>query len=705
LPTVVVKAATAAATITNAKRKRAKMAVAKQNVFFRRANLSWYLVGGAAIASILPIYWVSMSLLHDQSSSLSPFEIILYQFRHPTEQVVASSSSNGGGRFITARKRKNRVVFFDGGSIGRGSGDDEHNRKPMQLPTIATMIDNNRKSRSSTPLRGRRQAGQPKRQPSSLSLLSSHASSSRTELQYLDPRLGRIGGEEETQRQRQRQRLPRQKQENENEDVDDEDEDEDDDENVEDDEDDDDAGDQTPSWEPDYGSIKYHPAGEKKRASSSSSSSWTTKIRRVISRYDAQIAQHQRELLLLQIEKRDNDHDNEYYYHDEELAEFDGSVEDNGCYRPNWKSKFYPVCNAFHEQSLSSHLVGDGSDNALTSSSSSSSSTMTYLGSGSWRDAWKLVENDSKNKNDVVMKIGRMKRSIDEKLLSTTAKEAIILERLSASPRIVDIWGYCGISSYVESMSIEVEDEIMVSSLWGHPDKVHKLLAKKMKMIKEQRQEQPKLKPSSIKPQWISFNNLTSVQRVDVAIEMAETVAAIHGFDGGVIVNGDLHTEQFLRNNNGQLKLNDFNNAILLDWSYDNQQYCQVVHDYEGTFHALEEHEGYDTVDERIDIFSFGSSLFTLLAGLWPHWEYDANHDVKMKRIQDGKIPSLEFCWSISTKEDHPIEMRLIQIMEPCLAGNQKDRPSIFQVLKWLNKLKEEISTGKVKQTLHTLDI
>lgn len=47
------------------------------------------------------------------------------------------------------------------------------------------------------------------------------------------------------------------------------------------------------------------------------------------------------------------------------------------------------------------------------------------------------------------------------------------------------------------------------------------------------------------------------------AVSMA--LADLHGFPG-TIVHGDVHPVQWLRSSDGALKLNDFNNAEILDW-------------------------------------------------------------------------------------------------------------------------------------------
>jgi hypothetical protein len=60
------------------------------------------------------------------------------------------------------------------------------------------------------------------------------------------------------------------------------------------------------------------------------------------------------------------------------------------------------------------------------------------------------------------------------------------------------------------------------------------------------------------------MNNLTLAEKLDMALVMAESLADIHGYRGGVIAHGDVHPDQWLRSSTGQIKVNDFNNAEML---------------------------------------------------------------------------------------------------------------------------------------------
>ena len=131
-------------------------------------------------------------------------------------------------------------------------------------------------------------------------------------------------------------------------------------------------------------------------------------------------------------------------------------------------------------------------------------------------------------------------------------REAIIMERLSASPRIVDIYGHCGTSILSECMAAEISNQIIPNSGHGDESALNAL------------------------PQVPCNNNFTLQEKIDIALTMAESIADMHGYEGGVMVNGDIHPVQWLWSVQGTTKLNDFNNADLMDWNVESNEFCKL---------------------------------------------------------------------------------------------------------------------------------
>lgn len=236
--------------------------------------------------------------------------------------------------------------------------------------------------------------------------------------------------------------------------------------------------------------------------------------------------------------------------------------------------------------------------------------------------------------------------------------EAIIMERLSSSPTIVDIYGHCSTSILAETMPGEVAKEIIPSS--GY--------------IKQEDLNQ--------KPAYRQ-NNLSMEEKLDMAIDMAESMAEIHGFIGGVIVHGDIHPVQYLRSVEGKMKLNDFNNAEILDWDPKNNMYCPTDRGrWGGMYRSPEEFRG-DPIDEKIDVFSLGNNLYTLLTGLWPFYE-DKPYTVVQTKVLARETPFIDDRY----RHGHFIEQRLVILMEWCWKHIPEARPSVFEVLEALKSTK-----------------
>jgi serine/threonine protein kinase len=158
-----------------------------------------------------------------------------------------------------------------------------------------------------------------------------------------------------------------------------------------------------------------------------------------------------------------------------------------------------------------------------------------HYSSGSYRDAFRFQRQTPPD--HFVMKRMLASRSVGAKVISRIHKEAIILERLSSSPRILDIYSYCGGSVFVEQMASDLHTKIVYGNGVDSQERLDTL--------------------DNVYPQ----NNLTASEKLQISLEMAKSLADIHGFEGGPIVHADTHIEQWLIAPDGNIKLNDFNNG------------------------------------------------------------------------------------------------------------------------------------------------
>jgi hypothetical protein len=176
------------------------------------------------------------------------------------------------------------------------------------------------------------------------------------------------------------------------------------------------------------------------------------------------------------------------------------------CRRPSWKNRYYPSCNAFHEADLSRDYNADqaktlpGYDQLLDS---------FFLSHGYYRDVWVLHNFDLEEKS--ILKTTRWKHNYGRSTYLNTLMDAQVMERMTNSPRIVTIYGHCGSAVWVEAMSYEVEEIII------HGDGYLK---------QGDRNDGSPLE---------SFSAYTPAEKLNIAIQMAESIADLHGFADGIM--------------------------------------------------------------------------------------------------------------------------------------------------------------------------
>jgi hypothetical protein len=220
------------------------------------------------------------------------------------------------------------------------------------------------------------------------------------------------------------------------------------------------------------------------------------------------------------------------------------------CQRTSWGRKIHPVCNRFHELSALLSRPPPPPPRAMNGLQDDHFQ-VDYLSHGYFRDSW-LYRHQPSSRLDLdasldpsssfssfVLKTLRLFQTFDYDTTNLIENESIIMERLTASPRIVDIYGHCGTSLAAEYMQ-DVTLELV-------PGK--SILAGDRGRMKQNDLDQMQM--DDLHP----MNNLTLAERLDKALVMAESLADLHGFAGGAIVHGDVHPDQWLKSTDGSMKL------------------------------------------------------------------------------------------------------------------------------------------------------
>ena len=134
--------------------------------------------------------------------------------------------------------------------------------------------------------------------------------------------------------------------------------------------------------------------------------------------------------------------------------------------------------------------------------------------------------------------------------------DAMVADRLTSSPRIYDIYGFCGMAIMSEFFPYGDYEDVAV------PGTGYLLTTKEQ--IEQQENE---LTP---------YNDIESIEKLRISLQMAEALADLHGDPNGAIVHQDVQLSQYLLSSDGKtVKLNDFNRAEFMLWDDNKGTYCK----------------------------------------------------------------------------------------------------------------------------------
>lgn len=283
-----------------------------------------------------------------------------------------------------------------------------------------------------------------------------------------------------------------------------------------------------------------------------------------------------------------------------------------GCVPSEWQTKSFPNCNEIHEIDLYDAL-GPSLRKGRTNETLAYSD-VGYVGSGLWRSVWKIhphgpmLLSDGSLIKPVVLKTMRLDHKVSSRNLDRHRRDALVMERLTSSPNVIDIYGFCGNTILSEFLKTTV-DRIIYEGDDDYPS--NKTLASRE----------------------------TPLGRLRLALDVSKGVAALHSIDGGPIIHADLQAKQFLVDTDGTVKVNDFNRCRFMAHNNETNQPCAVrIPQAPGDSRAPEEYD-FKPLNEQIDVYSLGHVLFTILTGQDSFGEIEGD---RREAVKEGKKPVIE---------------------------------------------------------------
>lgn len=190
----------------------------------------------------------------------------------------------------------------------------------------------------------------------------------------------------------------------------------------------------------------------------------------------------------------------------------------------DWQIHSFPSCNKLHEADLAHNII--------------QSDFIRLINNGFFRDVWTIHDFDLEQ-TPRVLKTLRLDHDYIDRNYDRHRRDAVAMERLTASPYIVDIYGHCGNNGLFEYSNGGDIDHVLFTKYYRE-------------------------------------NPLQKYDRLRIAAQIANGIADAHYLDDkgrSTIAHTDITGGQFIFIN-GVFKLNDFNRARFIRWNPTKNESC-----------------------------------------------------------------------------------------------------------------------------------
>ena len=99
-----------------------------------------------------------------------------------------------------------------------------------------------------------------------------------------------------------------------------------------------------------------------------------------------------------------------------------------------WMTASYPNCNSVHEVDMHGGVLSVYDDEE----------EFKFLGQGWFRDTWRYANDNYEGEPPVVLKTLRIEREFLDEYFDLHRRDAVAMERLTFSPYVINVHGFCG---------------------------------------------------------------------------------------------------------------------------------------------------------------------------------------------------------------------------------------------------------------------
>jgi serine/threonine protein kinase len=255
--------------------------------------------------------------------------------------------------------------------------------------------------------------------------------------------------------------------------------------------------------------------------------------------------------------------------------------------------------------------------------------------------------------NFVSYLIARIEHRFEEKVYEHNRIDAIAMERLTSSPHVINVFGFCG-----NSVVTEYAD------------------GKRLGELADKSKKEP-------------------LSRLRIARDISRGLADVHGIDGdgnATFVHLDINPANVV-SIGGTLKLNDFNIGIIRRWNTTSNEPCGFPAQYPNPqWRSPEEARGQSDLTEKVDVFSMGHIFFRLICGHEPWNKLEPGGKPSKaevnEKVEKGVLPTIPK--EIRHSKD-PEEVAIRDAMLRCYVHDPAMRPSARDIARELQRVLDRL--------------
>jgi serine/threonine protein kinase len=323
--------------------------------------------------------------------------------------------------------------------------------------------------------------------------------------------------------------------------------------------------------------------------------------------------------------------------------------------KADWQTKSFPNCNSIHEISLPSSIRKDRDDRRREEDA------LSNLGEGWFRTTWQLdralpsSKPGSSGEESMVLKTLRIAREYVPEYYELHRRDAVAMERLTASPFVVDVFGYCGQSALNELANFPFPG---VQSLESFDKRMRGRDSAKANLIKLR-------------------------MAASIALGVADIHAAGAADDDNDVymAHYDLNPRNIALFAGGKPKINDFNIAEFLKYDPSTNRTCGFPSRlHEPWWRAPEEMNVTHTVlvDEKVDVYALGNILFHALTTHSPRGKLKKERmDIVRPDVARGVRPPIP---PVYANDSNPAVVAMIKAIDLCWVKDPAKRGTAEEV-------------------------